>query len=170
MLRNWLNCAASTVELAKRSVYQPPRSTDILLQEFIARGPNDADVATVYESIALYRWKQAKVTQGKPYQIYYLEPTIETVSTAVVVRRYVSAGTAKAAQEFIDFLRASEQQAVFVKYGFRPVESNVDLEAVPGSPWSQDIPGAQVEPPSDPLPMPEESVLGEIQKLWERAQ
>jgi len=43
----------------KRSVYQPPRSTDILLQEFIARGPNDADVATVYESIALYRWQQS---------------------------------------------------------------------------------------------------------------
>ncbi|HEY9878131.1 MAG TPA: substrate-binding domain-containing protein, partial [Leptolyngbyaceae cyanobacterium] len=35
----------------KSSVYQPPRSTDILLQEFITRGPNDADVATVYESI-----------------------------------------------------------------------------------------------------------------------
>lgn len=126
--------AADTVELAKRSVYQPPRSTDILLQEFIARGSNDADVATVYGSIAIYRWRQSSVSQGKPYQIYYLEPTIETVSTAAIVRRDVGAGTAKAAQEFIDFLRAPEQQAVFVKYGFRPVASNVNLEAVPESP------------------------------------
>ena len=72
--------------LVKRSVYQPPRSTDILLEEFIAKGPNDADVATVYESIALHRWEQARKTQEKPYQIYYLNPTIETVTTAAIVR------------------------------------------------------------------------------------
>ncbi|MGV2829561.1 substrate-binding domain-containing protein [Myxosarcina sp. GI1(2024)] len=46
----------SLFTLIKNSVYQPPRSTDILLQEFISRGANDADVAMVYESIALYRW------------------------------------------------------------------------------------------------------------------
>ena len=76
--------------LVKRSVYQPPRSTDILLEEFIAKGPNDADVATVYESIALHRWEQARKTQGKPYQIYYLNPTIETVSTAAIVRKMLT--------------------------------------------------------------------------------
>ncbi|WAN69895.1 hypothetical protein BJP36_38035 [Moorena producens JHB] len=37
------------------SVYQPPYSTDILLQEFIAYGSHDPDVATVYQSIALHR-------------------------------------------------------------------------------------------------------------------
>ena len=82
----------SLFALVKRSVYQPPRSTDILLQEFITRGPNDADVATVYESIALYRWRQASITKGKPYQIYYLDPTIETLSTAAIVSRQVSRG------------------------------------------------------------------------------
>ncbi|MEQ8758076.1 MAG: substrate-binding domain-containing protein [Coleofasciculus sp. G1-WW12-02] len=153
----------------KRSVYQPPRSTDILLQEFISRGPNDADVATVYESIALYRWQQSAANQGKPYQIYYLDPTIETVSTAAIVRRNVSESQAKAAQQFLEFLTQPPQQEVFVQYGFRPVNNTVDLQTVANSPWSQTIPGAQINPPGNVIPPPDKQVLTEIQRLWERA-
>ncbi|MFP4120491.1 substrate-binding domain-containing protein [Coleofasciculus sp.] len=153
----------------KRSVYQPPRSTDILLQEFISRGPNDADVATVYESIALYRWQQSAANQGKSYQIYYLDPTIETVSTAAIVRRNVSEGQAKAAQQFLEFLTQPPQQEVFVQYGFRPVNNTVDLQTVANSPWSQTIPGVQINPPGNVIPPPDKQVLTEIQRLWERA-
>ncbi|MBO9999906.1 MAG: substrate-binding domain-containing protein [Cyanobacteria bacterium SID2] len=159
----------SLFALVKRSIYQPPRSTDILLQEFIARGPNDADVATVYESIALYRWEQSQTTQGKPYQIYYLDPTIETVSTAAIVTRNVGRGETDAAMKFLDFLAAPEQQAVFVRYGFRPANSNLDLEAVPNSPWTKNIPGTQVDPKSQTTQPPEAQVLREIERLWERA-
>lgn len=155
--------------LVKRSVYQPPRSTDILLQEFIARGPNDADVATVYESIALHRWQQAGANQGKPYQIYYLDPTVETVSTAAIVRRNVSAGKAKAARKFLDFLSQPDQQAVFVQFGFRPVNSSVDLKSVPNSPWNQNIPGAEVTLPGQVTPVPDRQTLNEVIRLWERA-
>ena len=73
--------AESLVSLVKQSVYQPPRSTDILLQEFITRGANDGDVAIVYESIALHRWSQAKTTQGQPYRIYYPDNTIVAIFT-----------------------------------------------------------------------------------------
>jgi len=159
----------SLFSLIKRSVYQPPRSTDILLQEFISRGPNDADVATVYESIALYRWQQSAANQGKPYQIYYLDPTIETVSTAAIVRRNVSESEAKAAQQFLEFLTQPPQQEVFVQYGFRPVNNTVDLQTVANSPWSQTIPGAQINPPGNVIPPPDKQVLTEIQRLWERA-
>jgi len=159
----------SLFSLIKRSVYQPPRSTDILLQEFISRGPNDADVATVYESIALYRWQQSAANQGKPYQIYYLDPTIETVSTAAIVRRNVSESEAKAAQQFLEFLTRPPQQEVFVQYGFRPVNNTVDLQTVANSPWSQTIPGAQINPPGNVIPPPDKQVLTEIQRLWERA-
>lgn len=157
------------VDGVKQSVYQPPRSTDILLQEFITRGPNDADIATVYESIALHRWEQANTTQGQPYQIYYLDPTIETVSTAAVVRQDVSQGEAKAGQTFIDFLRAPEQQAVFVQFGFRPVEANIDLDQVANSPWSQNIPGAQESPSSSTDEPPDRQLITEIIRLWQRA-
>ncbi|AFY43866.1 extracellular solute-binding protein [Nostoc sp. PCC 7107] len=155
--------------LIKKSVYQPPRSTDILLQEFIVRGANDADVATVYESVALYRWQQSAASKGKPYQVYYLDPSIETTATAAIVRRDVDAGTAKAAKQFLDFLTQPEQQAVFIQYGFRPVNNNVDLKTVPNSPWSQNIPGAEVNPSVKILPPPDIQIITEIQRQWERA-
>ncbi|MBW4658930.1 MAG: substrate-binding domain-containing protein [Drouetiella hepatica Uher 2000/2452] len=158
---------ASLFKLAKQSVYNPPRSTDTLLQEFITRGPNDADVAVVYESIALHRWKQSTTTQGKPYQIYYIDPTIETVSTAAIAKRNVSQGAANAAQQFLEFLKQPEQQAVFVQYGFRPVNPSVDLRSIPNSPWNQNIPGAEVNPPGV-QPTPDRNTLDEIIRLWQR--
>jgi len=160
----------SLFALVKRSVYLPPRSTDILLQEFIARGPNDADVATVYESIALHRWEQAQTTRNKNYQIYYLDPTIETVSTAGIVRRNVDRRTADAAKTFINFLREPEQQAVFIQYGFRPAISEIDLSSVANSPWGKNIPGAMVSPQSQVLSTPNAQELAEIQRLWQRVQ
>ncbi|MEO0432784.1 MAG: extracellular solute-binding protein [Cyanobacteria bacterium J06656_5] len=156
--------------LVKRSVYQPPRSTDILLQEFITRGPNDADIATVYESIALHRWEQSSATQGKPYQVLYLNPTIETVSTAAIVRRDISGGKAKAAREFINFLTAPEQQAVFVQHGFRPTNAQVDdLTSVPNSPWSKNIPGAMTNPSGQVSSPPDRAIVEEVVRQWQRA-
>jgi ABC-type molybdate transport system substrate-binding protein len=153
----------------KRSVYQPPRSTDILLQEFITRGPNDADIATVYESLALSRWQQSSKNQGKPYQIYYLDPTIETVATAVVLRQNVDTATASAAKSFISYLREPEQQKVFVKYGFRPVINGINLQGVTNSPWNQNIPGVELNPSVKAVPVPKAEVQAEIQRVWQRA-
>jgi ABC-type molybdate transport system substrate-binding protein len=153
----------------KKSVYQPPRSTDILLQEFITRGSNDADVATVYESVGLYRWQQAAINQTNPYQIYYLDPTIESVATAAIVTRDVGKGEARAASQFIAFLTQPEQQKIFVEYGFRPIDSSIDLKSVPNSPWNQNIPGAQINPQVSIVPVPKNSQLEEIKRLWQRA-
>ncbi|MBD2251373.1 substrate-binding domain-containing protein [Nostoc parmelioides] len=155
--------------LVKKSVYQPPRSTDILLQEFITRGPNDADVATVYESVALYRWQQSSTNNGRPYQIYYLNPSIESTATAAIVRRDVDSGTANAAKKFLDFVTQPAQQAILVEYGFRPVNNAVDLKSVPQSPWNQNIPGAEVKPTVETLPPPTAEMITEMQRLWERA-
>lgn len=158
----------SLFSLVKKSVYQPPRSTDILLQEFISRGLNDADVATVYESVALYRWQQSTANQGNPYQIYYLNPTSESIATAAIVRRDVDGGTATAARKFLDFLTQPAQQAVLVQHGFRPVNNAVDLTTVPNSPWSQNIPGVEVKPTVQTIPPPNTQTIKEIQRLWER--
>ena len=159
----------SLFSLVKRSVYQPPRSTDVLLKEFIARGPNDADMALVYESIALHRWQQSQNSRGNAYQVYYLNPTIETVSTAAIATRDISKTTADAAQTFLDFLAAPDQQAVFVEFGFRPADGSIDLQSVPNSPWSQAIPGASVTPPIT-SPTPDQTTFTEIIRLWQRAQ
>jgi ABC-type Fe3+ transport system substrate-binding protein len=158
----------SLFSLIKQSVYQPARSTDTLLEEFIARGPNDADVAIVYESIALHRWQQSATTQGKPYQIYPIDPTIETVSTAVIARRGIDSNAANAARQFLDFLTQPAQQEVFIQHGFRPVEGSIDLRSVANSPWSQNIPGAEVNLPSV-TPSPGSEVLNELVRLWQRS-
>ena len=99
----------------------------------------------------------------------YLDPTIETVSTAAIVTRDVNRGSREAAQTFLDFLTAPEQQAVFVQFGFRPANGNVNLETVPDSPWSQNIPGAEVTPPTNTSPTPDQDTLTEITRLWQRA-
>jgi ABC-type molybdate transport system substrate-binding protein len=155
--------------VVKKSVYQPPRSTDILLQEFIARGPNDADIAMVYESIALLRWEQASQSQGKPYRIFYLDPTIETVSTAAIARRDISSGEAKAGEQFIEFLLAPEQQAIFVQHGFRPMNADVDMQNVPNSPWNQGIPGVELQPSGMAIAPPDRELITEVIRLWQRA-
>ncbi|MFZ9738640.1 MAG: substrate-binding domain-containing protein [Prochlorotrichaceae cyanobacterium] len=159
--------ALDLLRLVKRSVYEPARSTDNLLQEFITRGPNDADVAIVYESIALYRWSQ---TQGRPYQIFYPDPTIETTATAAILRQGVNRKMAQGARTFVNFLRQPEQQTVFVTFGFRPVLDSVDVMSVAESPWNQNIPGAiaNVSIQSAPPPLPE--VILPLVQAWEQAQ
>lgn len=84
------------------------------------------------------------------------------------MRRDVDSGTADAARKFIDFLSQPEQQSVFVQYGFRPVDSSINLGTVPNSPWSQNIPGANVNPLSI-TPPPNRATLTEIIRLWQRA-
>jgi ABC-type molybdate transport system substrate-binding protein len=162
--------AQSLIGLVKRSVYQPARSSDILLQEFVAKGANEADLATDYESVALYRWNQSKISQSQPYQIYDISPTVETIATAAVVRRNVGEGTAKAAQKFLDFVTQPEHQAVLVQYGFRPVNSTVQIESIPNSPWRLGIPGAKPKSSATVIDAPSLQTLQEIGRLWERAQ
>ncbi|MBL1208740.1 substrate-binding domain-containing protein [Geminocystis sp. GBBB08] len=155
-------------QLIKNSIYQPPRSTDILLQEFIARGKNDADVATVYESIALSRWLQVRDSQTQTYQIYYPNPTIETTVTGAIVKKNVSKSEAKSARKFLDFLTANEQQTIFAEYGFRPI-INLELKSLANTPWNQNIPGVEINPSITINSSPNSDVINEIQKVWYRA-
>ena len=157
------------VALVKRSVYNPPRSSGTVVQEFIARGANDADVSTVYESNVLSRWQEAQTSQGQPYQIYYIDPSVETVSTGAIAQRNLPPRTIDAARQFLDFLTAPEQQVVFVQYGFRPVNPNVFLESVPDSPWSQNIPGVALEPAIRIEAIPSLQIMTELIRLWQRA-
>lgn len=72
---------------------------------------------------------------------------------------------ANAAKKFVSFLTKPEQQKVFAQYGFRPTSSNIDLQLVLNSPWTQNIPGAQINPSVKILPAPNKQAIGEIQRL-----
>ncbi len=87
---------------------------------------------------------------------------------AAIVRQDVDSATANAARTFISYLTEPEQQKVFVQHGFRPASGGINLQAVANSPWSQNIPGAEVNPPVKTVPAPKKQVLGEIQRLWQR--
>lgn len=153
-------------KLLKNSIYQPPRSTDILLQEFIVRGANGADVATVYESNALHRWLQTKNSQNQGYQIYYPNPNIETVVTGAIVKENVTKEEAKSAQKFINYLREKEQQIIFANYGFRPI-IELDLQSLDSTPWSENIPNVEVNPSVTIQPSPNTDVIEQIKQKWD---
>lgn len=161
--------AQSAVSILKRAIYQPARSSDILMQEFVARGANDADIITNYESVALNRWEQSKVSQGQPYQIYEINPTVETKPTAAIVRRQVDEQAAQKAREFIDYLSQPNQQKIFIQYGFRPVHPDVNLENNATALWQQNT-GIELKPKAQVMDSPTVPALKEAGRLWERSQ
>lgn len=166
-INNFANSEVETLfSLLKNSVYQPPRSTDILLQEFIVRGENDADIGFVYESIALYRWSQTN--QNKIYQIYYPNPTIETFSTAVILNDNLSNFEQKSAEKFINYLLEENQQIILAKYGFRSINNDLDLTTINNSPWSKNILGMEINPAVEIKSSPSPDIINEIQKVWLR--
>lgn len=161
--------AQAAVSTLKRSIYQPARSSDILMQEFVARGANDADIITNYESVALNRWEQSKVSQGQPYQIYEINPTVENKPTAAIIRRQVNEKTAQKARDFIEYLSKPNQQKVFIQYGFRPVHPDVKLEENATALWQQNT-GISLKPKAQIMDSPSVDVLKEVGRLWERSQ
>ncbi len=107
----------SVAEL-KRAVYRPARSTDILLREFISAGPNDGDVALVYESTALLRAAEAEQRRPGGYRLLVPDPTIEMTLAAAVLRGEGVGGGAEG-RRFVAFLTGPEGQAVLQESGFR---------------------------------------------------
>ena len=116
------------IELWRRALYQPPRSTDIMLREFIATGPNDGDLAFVYESIALNRVDEARQRQGAPYTILAPDPSYETVLEAAVLTGRAD-GRRADGTTFIRFLRSDPQQQLLMDWGFRSHDGRLPKNA-----------------------------------------
>ncbi len=109
---------AASVATLKRAVYRPARSTDILLREFISGGPNDGDVAMVYEAAAMMRAAEARQRRPGGYELFVPDPTIEMVLAAAVLKGEGVGGGADG-ERFVAFLVGSEGQAVLREAGFR---------------------------------------------------
>lgn len=108
------DCAATL----RRAVYRPARSTDILLREFISAGPNDGDVAMVYESSALSRQGEAQRQRSGGYVLLAPDPSFETVLAAAVLGGE-GVGSEADGQRFVAFLLGEKGQAVLGRAGFR---------------------------------------------------
>jgi len=143
---------ASVAEL-KRAVYRPARSTDILLREFISAGPNDGDVALVYESTALLRAAEAEQRRPGGYRLLVPDPTIEMTLAAAVLRGAGVGGSGEG-ERFVAFLTGTEGQAVLQECGFR---------APDGSGGSAE--GERVRR----LPSPGRADVEELLRQWQQA-
>ncbi|MDM7952959.1 MAG: substrate-binding domain-containing protein [Cyanobium sp. CZS 25K] len=147
--QNGADCAAGL----RRAVYRPARSTDILLQEFISGGPNEGDLAMVYEASALTRQQEANRQRPGGYVLLFPDPTIETVLAAAVLRGE-AAGRSEDGERFVAFLLSKEGQAVLTRLGFRGADGGG------GSPQAR---GVKLLPP--PSPREREELL----RLWQQA-
>jgi ABC-type molybdate transport system substrate-binding protein len=143
----------AAVAALKRAVFRPARSTDILLREFISGGPNDGDVALVYESTALLRRNEAALRWPGGYRLLAPDPTIEIVLAAAVLRGEAQ-GSGSAGERFVTFLSGSEGQAVLRAVGFRGPS---------GEGGSRDAKGVRR------LPSPSRAELEELLRLWQQA-
>jgi len=147
--QNGSDCAAAL----RRAVYRPARSTDILLQEFISGGPNEGDLAMVYEASALARQDESGRQQPGGYVLLFPDPTIETVLAAALLRGE-AAGRKEDGERFVAFLLSQEGQGVLKRLGFRGAD---------GGGGSRAASGVKRLPP----PSPEERE--ELLRLWQQA-
>lgn len=155
VLALWMRDQPGPASLAtlKRAVFRPARSTDILLREFISGGPNEGDVALVYESTALLRRSEAARRWPGGYRLLTPDPTIEMVLAAAVVRGQAE-GSPRAGERLVGFLSGSEGQAVLRGAGFR---------GPGGEGGSPDADGVQR------LPSPGRAELEELLRQWQQA-
>ncbi len=142
-------CAAAL----RRAVYRPARSTDILLQEFISGGPNEGDLALVYEASALARQGEAGRLRPGGYVLLFPDPTIETVLAAAVLRGEAD-GRAEDGERFVAFLLSPEGQGVLTRLGFRAADGGG------GSPAARGV---------KRLPPPSPEQREELLRLWQQA-
>lgn len=143
------DCAAAL----RRAVYRPGRSTDILLREFISAGPNDGDVAMVYESSALARQGEAQRQGSGGYVLLAPDPTFETVLAAAVLGGE-GVGSEADGQRFVTFLLGEKGQAVLGRGGFRRPDGRG---------------GSSLGNGVERLPPPPRKDLEELLRRWQQA-
>ncbi|KHL96082.1 sulfate ABC transporter substrate-binding protein [Paenibacillus sp. IHB B 3415] len=82
------------------------------------------DVIVTYENELL-----ARIAQGVKYEVIIPQNTILIENPAAVVDKYADEhGTREASEALVDYLTTPEAQAVFAKFGFRPVNEQVYAE------------------------------------------
>jgi len=152
------------------SIGQFEHSTGPLMQKMIAYGPSTFDFVAVYEATAIEQAENAVGRYGE-LRVYYPSPLLWSDHPFCVLNAdWVTPDQTKAARLFIDYLASRPaQELALLKYGFRPVDTTIQLEQ-PGSPFDRyaangfktDLSGlAEVEIPAG-------NVLNTLRDFWSR--
>ena len=137
----------------RRAIYRPARSTDLLLREFISGGPNDGDLAFVYEAGALERAPEAAQRWPGGYRVLVPDPTIEAVPAAAVLGGPAT-GQQADGERLVAFLAGPKGQEILRGAGYRAASAKGE---------APDGQGGRLLPP------PSESEREELLRRWQRA-
>jgi hypothetical protein len=141
------------LQTLRRAIYRPARSTDILLREFISGGPNDGDLAVVYEAGALARASEAAARWPGGYRVMVPNPTMEVVSAAVVLQGPAT-GRPEDGARLLAFLTGAQGQEIIRGAGYQQVSGQG---------------GGSKGPQARLLPLPSASEREELLRQWQRS-
>ena len=112
-------------------------STGPLMEKMIAYGPSTFDFVSVYEATAIEQAENAVGRYGE-LRVYYPPAILWSDHPFCVLNAdWVTAQQTEAATLFINFLTSQEaQELALLKYGFRPVDTSIQLEQA-GSPFDR---------------------------------
>jgi hypothetical protein len=154
-----------------RNVTKFGDSTGTFMEEIVAYGPSRYDIVAVYEATAIEHIDNAVARYGSEYgglQVYY--PPVTSLSDhpfCVIRADWVSPEEAQAAQHFLDFLTDTGMQELALRYGFRPVDSDISLTGS-GSPFPRyEANGVRLDLP-DEVTVPPGGVLNTMLEFWAR--
>lgn len=117
----------------EQGVTDTPPSTDALFNDFLRKGSSAYDLAVVYENQAISGVSLAR----QPLRVIY--PPATTWSDhpfAVLQAPWSAPEQQEAARQFRDFLLSEPAQQLALRYGFRPANASVPLNAaIPDNPF-----------------------------------
>ncbi|MFZ5829972.1 MAG: extracellular solute-binding protein [Planctomycetota bacterium] len=155
---------AEFLQQIERSVVHYGSSTGFFGKKMFERGPGYLSAAVLYENMVIESYDPKHQLPFPLVAIYPKEGTFwSDHPVGVVERPWVTDEHREAAQTYIDFLLAEEQQKRALEFGFRPVDVNL----AQGAP----IDAAHGVDPSEPkntLAVPPAPVIKAIIDLWKQ--
>jgi Ca-activated chloride channel family protein len=148
----------------EQSVIHYGRSTGFFSKKLFAHGTGLLSAVVLYENMVIESYSPKYKLEHPIVAIYPKEGTFwSDHPIAVVEREWVTPKHRKAAQVFIDYLLAAEQQIKAQEYGLRPADISIALQA----PFDA-AHGVDPKQPQTILPVPEAKVIEKLLDIWQR--
>ncbi len=147
----------------EHSVIHYGRSTGFFGKKLFNNSTNLLSAAVLYESMVIESYSQKYNLEYPIVAIYPKEGTFwSDHPIAVVERSWVGNKERVAAKVFIDYLLSEPQQLKAQKYGLRPANLNVPLQA----PFNAEH-GVDPQQPQAILPIPKPNVMEKLLTIWQ---
>lgn len=151
------------IKAIEQSVIHYGRSTGFFSKKLFAHGTGLLSAVVLYENMVIESYSPKYKLEHPIVAIYPKEGTFwSDHPIAVVEREWVTPKHRKAAQVFIDYLLAAEQQMKAQKYGLRPADFSIALQ----TPFDA-AHGVDPKQPQTILPVPQAKVIEKLLDTWQ---